>query len=295
MKLKLRTSSSIINFREKAEKSLGLERYNWKIDGYDVPVVFLGLYHKNDYDSFTRPRIKRYVLWSGGDIQNLKRGYLYGDGGGLWKSKIARFIPFWKRIIIKTKAEHFCENYQQKKELENLGIRAKIIPAFWGDMNDFPVSFKEKIPLNIYICGHPGREKEYGWDTAKKLAEEFPDDLFHFYGSEIIEKRKNIISHGIISEEQFNKEIKKYQCLLRLNEHDGFSDVLAKSILMGQYPISKVVHNLVIGYKEFSDLKKFIEWIKEQKRPFLEAREYYLKNFNNYPFLNGKMDDSSAS
>jgi len=286
MKIKLRTSSSIVNFRDKAEKALGLERYDHKTDGYNVPVVFLGLYHKNDYDSFRRPRIKRYVLWSGGDIENFKRGYLYGDGEGLEKSKKWKWLP-WKWFIKRVKVEHFCENTTQQKDLAKEGIKAKVVPAFWGNIDEFPISYKESDTgqFQVYICGHPDREEEYGIMHVKdKLSKALPDVRFHIYGVEG-ENHKNITYHGIVSEEQFNKEIKNYHCLLRLNDHDGFSDVLAKAILMGQYPISKIVYDLVLTYSDEHWLIRMIQWAREQKRPYLEARQYYLERFNKYSFI----------
>lgn len=282
MKPKLRVSSSIEPFKEKAEKALGLETYYSVVDGYDTPVVFLGLYHKSDYQSFRRPRIKRYVLWCGGDIQNFKRGYLYGDGEKvLWKSKIASFFP-WRKKIIKTEAEHFCENEDQRVVLEGLGIKASVVPAFWGNVDDFPISFKPAKPFQIYICGHPGREEEYGFDHAETLAGIFQNIEFHFYGAEIKSDKSNVIGHGIAPEEQFNKEIRNYHCLLRLNEHDGFSDCLAKSILMGQYPITKIKHPYIWHYNNEHQLIHLLKRLQKINKPNIEGRKYYHQVLNQY-------------
>ena len=291
MKPKLRTSSSIAPFQVKAEQALGLERYDWKTDGPDVPVVFLGLYHKGYYESFKRPRIKRYVLWSGGDIQNLKRGYLYGDGAGLWKSKIARWFP-WRKRVIRILAEHFCENEDQKGILDGLGIKNSVVRAFWGNVDDFPVSFKPNIPLKVYICGHPGREKEYGFEIAGRLAQQFPDMEFHFYGAKT-KSGQNIVNHGIVPEEQFNKEIRNYHCFLRLNEHDGFSDALSKSILLGQYPITKIKHPNIWHYNTENQLIHLLKRVQKKNKPNIEARNYYLKYLNNYPFLSVKQNETT--
>ena len=288
MRPKIRTSSSITPFQEKAENALDLERYDYRVDGSDVPVVFLGLYHKSDYCSFLNQRVKRYVLWSGGDIQNFKRGYLYGDGGGLRKSKLTKPFAFlWKNKVRKTEAEHFCENDQQKRELESEGIKAIVVPAFWGNVKDYPVSFKAGKGLEVYICGHPGREKEYGIDyVTDRLAFLMSDVTFHIYGVPGWRaKTSNVRSYGVIKEKKFNEEIKGYQCFLRLNEHDGFSDVLAKSILMGQYPITKIDYNTVLSFKDEWTLVKLLDWVKKQKNPRIESREYYLENFNKYPWI----------
>jgi len=284
--MKLRTSSSIVNFQEKAEKALGLERYDWRTDDQYVPVVFLGLYHKGDFKSFMRPRVKRFVLWSGGDIQNFKRGYLYGDGEGLWKSIITSpFFGRWRKKIIKTEAEHFCENELQKEELVMLGIKAEVVPAFWGNIDDFPISFKPSIPTKVYISGHPKREKEYGFEVVKNLAEVLRGVEFHIYGAYLKPNSSNIYNHGIVPESQFNEEIKNYHCLLRLNLHDGFGDCLAKSVLSGQYPISSIEYPNIQSFKSARELIFLINDLANKKEPNLKAREYWLHKINKYPFI----------
>jgi len=283
MQTKIRTSSSIAPFQVKAEKALGLERYDWRTDGYYTPVVFLGLYHKGDYDSFLRPRIKRYVLWSGGDIQNFKRGYLYGDGKGLWKSKVASLFN-WQKKIVKAEAEHFSENEDQKDTLYSLGIKNSVVVAFWGNQSDFQVSFQPDKTLKAYICGHPGREEEYGFRIAERIAKKLSDIEFHFYGANA-RPGPNIINHGILPEEQFNKEIRNYHCFLRFNSHDGFSDALSKSILMGQYPITKIQHPNIWHYNTENQIIHLLKRVQKTNKPNIEARNHYLKQFNNYPFI----------
>jgi len=286
MKLKLRTSSSIQPFREKAEKALGLKRYDYKVDGYDTPVVFLGLYHKGDYDSFKRPRVKRYVLWCGGDIQNFKRGYLYGDGKGLWKSKIARFFS-WQDKIRKTEAEHFCENENQQEALEKLGIKAKVVPAFWGEINDFPISFKPSNNPLTFISMRKEREREYGIIDVYWLATKLKNFTFHIYGVNQYEDfiRPNIIYHGEIPSDQFDKEIKDYHCCLRPNKHDGLSDAVMKCLLNGGYPITRIKYPHIWNYNTNNQLIHLLKRLQKTTKPNIEGRNYYRKVLNQYPFL----------
>jgi hypothetical protein len=79
---KLRTSSSIYPFQEKALKTWKLECATPK--KWDENVVFFGMYHKGDWESFIKHTGKKIVIWAGGDIRNLLRGYAYSDGKELW-------------------------------------------------------------------------------------------------------------------------------------------------------------------------------------------------------------------
>src|SRR3972149_1644216 len=113
----------------------------------------------------------------------------------------------------------------------------------------------------IFLCGHQKREGEYGWDLVDWLAEQLPEFTFHLYGvdktdnprlldtlNEIDTYKSNIIRHGKVSPEQFNREIAQYQCGLRTNEHDGASEVMVKSLLNGGYPITRIKYPNVWNY-----------------------------------------------
>jgi len=279
---KLRISSSINGFKDKALKVWGLEEASKKEDYYGNK-VFFGLYHINDWKAFMKHRGKRFVLWAGGDIQNIKKGYAYSDGEGLEKSKKYSFIP-WHWIFKVFKAEHYVENEIEQEELKKLGIESKVVPSFLEDIDDFPISFKEG-KKKVFLSGRPGREVEYGFKIAKLLAETFPKMEFHLYGSSVGLKKKNIIEHGLVSNEQFNKDIKNYHCGLRMNEHDGFSEVTAKSILMGQYPISRIKYQHIWNYDTLVQLVGLLKHLKGINKPNIEGRDYYRKILNNYPWV----------
>lgn len=281
--LRLRVSSSIYPFEEKAIKIWGLKKYNQDLN---CPLVYFGLYHLNDWRSFMRHKGKRYCVWAGGDIKNLKRGYAFSDGKELWKSKLFSFIP-WHWIFRIYKAEHFVENDDEQMKLLDLGIKANIVPTFLEDINEFPVSYKHSHRPQVYISARKGQEKEYGVIDIYSLAHKFKDYTFHIYGIEQYEefKAKNIIYHGNVKPEQFNKEIKNYQCGLRLNESDGMSEIMVKSILLGQYPITRLKYPLVDNYETDEELVRLLEKLKDKKESNTYTRKYYLDKFNKFPFL----------
>lgn len=271
----LRVSSSIYPFEEKALKTWGLKKR--QVGDYTSDVVFFGMYHKGDWEVFRRCKGKRYVVWAGGDIRNLLRGYAFSDGKELWKSKIFSFIP-WHWIFRIYKAEHFVENEDEQRKLESLGIKSTIVPTFLEDINDFPICYNPNDKLQVYISARKGQEKEYGVYTILKIAKELPDFTFHIYGIDGKDDG-NIKYHGNVPQKLFNDEIKGYQIALRLNESDGFSEIICKGILLGQVVISRIKYPYVNNYETEEQL---IELLKVAG-PSKKAREYY--QFNAFPFL----------
>ena len=53
--------------------------------------------------------------------------------------------------------------------------------------------------------------------------------------------------HGRVAQEVMNEEIKEMQGALRLTEMDGFSEILAKSILWGQWPVSLIKYSHILN------------------------------------------------
>ena len=288
---KLRVSSSIIPFQEKAEKIWGLERY--RKGDYNCDLVYFGMFHIGDYKSFVWHRGKRIVVWAGGDILNVQRNYLFSDGESLWLSRLFRWVPVrWLFRICK--AEHYCENNVEREALEKMKIEAEVRPSFLEDVNDFPISFKRptwKEKPGVFLSTNDGRENEYGFRFIKRLAEKLPDIEFHLYGevSEAYQRStrrvSNIIIHGRVSNEQFNKEIKNYHCGLRTNEFDGFSEIIAKSVLLGQYPISKIYYPHIWNYKTEDELIRQLKRLKNTIESNKKARDFWRTNVNGYDFM----------
>lgn len=273
MNIKLRVSSSIAPFREKALKTWGLEQR--EVGDFTSDVLFFGLYHLSDWKVFMKCKGKRYCSWAGGDIRNLLRGYAFSDGVELWKSKLFSFIPWhW---IFKLKAEHYCENRDEQKKLASLGIKAEIVPTFLEDINEFPVSYKPNDKPNVYISARKGQESEYGVFKIIELSNRLKDFTFHIYGIGG-ESKENLIFHGNVPPEQFNEDIKNYQIALRLNKSDGFSEILCKGILLGQICISRLEYPYIDSYKTDDELIELLKTAKPNK-----AREHY--KFNQFPFL----------
>lgn len=285
----VRVSQSVEQFRHRVF-------FTWKLEDWEgidstEPLLFFGLYNDRDYQVFNLYKGEKTVFWCGSDVLFLIKDYE-------------------KRRILKNhpKTEHYCENEVEAKNLEKCGIKVKgVIPSFLDNVNNFPVSFKPTKRPQIFVCGHPNRETEYGLEIVRKIAPRVPEATFHIYGigksdnyfyqrhiplvdklATIDDEYSNIWYHGKVPEGEFNNHITQYHCGLRMNEHDGFSEVTVKSVLMGQYPISKISYDKIWNYNTEDELVALIEKLKYMKEPNYEARSHYIKTLNNYPWCERK-------
>ena len=251
-----RCSSSISNFRKKLLVRILTEEWHW-LKSRHKQTVFFGAYHVGDYVRILWHRGERRIFWCGGDILNIQKSI------------------FWRFIIPKIPATHICENEVEAKALYEIGIRASISPMIFDAFND-KIGFKPSRNPHVYLCAQPQREKEYGVGLIEMIACMFPEITFHIYGVGGV-NQKNVIFHGKVPTEKFDKEIRQYQCGLRLNEFDGFSEVTAKSILLGQYPITKIKYPKIDHAKDNESLIKLLRNLKNKKKPNKEARIYWIK------------------
>ena len=216
---------------------------------------------------------------------------------------------YWKHIIAKIKADHICENYVEKQKLYEMGIEARVQPIFLSSVPK--LSYQHSENIHVYMTVREGSEKEYGLDTIEKISTNCPGILFHVFGvhgkTELIEgyskglvafpgaveqfkwkaethlsgiSRNNIIYHGNMPEEVFNDKIKDYHACIRLNEHDGFGDALAKSALMGQWPISVIAYPYITHAPGTKALISALKDLKNKKVPNYEGASYWKEELS---------------
>lgn len=246
----------------------------WGTDEYtdqERPTVFFGLYSLTDFFALWKHKGERHVLWAGSDILRLKPGYWLDDKGEITLD--SKPLCYW----LNKNCTNWCENDVEAKALAECGIHAKVQPSFLGDIEDFPISFK---PGNKVYASVSGDNFEmYGWDKIEELAWNNPGLSFHLYGNTVVwtPKAPNITVHGRVTKERMNAEISDMQCGLRMTEFDGFSEITAKSVLMGQWPVSLIEYPHILKPGELSEILKKTE-------PNIEGRDYYRKTLNNYPW-----------
>lgn len=256
----------------------GTEDYHSRYE----PTVFFGLYDLRDYIALWRHKGKAWILWAGSDILNFKNGFVFNDGKLKLLSQLFRGNK-WVFPILE-KAEHWVENEKEKEVLESLGIRVSgVCPSFMGQVN-LPLLFISNKPTKVFVSASGNRTEEYGFGIVERIAKEVPFIEFHLYGSPWETKQENIIVHGRISKEAMNEQISKMQAGLRLNEFDGFSEVLAKAVLTGKYAIGKVKHPQIPTFDNDLELILELNKIYHKEEPNLEARNWYVENLNSYPW-----------
>ena len=219
------------------------------------------MYHVGDYFRFLLHRGPATIFWCGSDILNLEKSY------------------FWWYTLPWEKAKHLCENEIEQASLRNLGIPSEILPMCFDDIR-INTHYKQSKTPHVYLCAQPGYEKEYGVDVIEKFACLLPETTFHIYGIKQQSKNKNVVFHGKVSNEQFTKEIKQYQAGLRLNKFDGFSEVLAKSVLMGQYPISMIKYPFITYVENIGSLIIALRNLKYNKKSNFQARDFWIKKLS---------------
>lgn len=238
------------------------------------PTVFFGLYGLPDFYALWRHKGEKHILWAGTDIIHFENGYWLDKEGQIRIDN--KSFAKW----INSNCENWCENDVERERLARCGILAKVYPSFLGNIDDFEVSFKPGNKVYSSVSGD--NFKQYGWFTILDLAVYNPGVEFHLYGNtKSWLGTQNIIVHGRVPKEQMNAEIKQMQGGLRMTEFDGFSEILAKSILWGQWPISLIDYPHIMKPNQLSE-------ILNKKEPNLEGREYYRRILNDYPWSTKK-------
>lgn len=250
----------------------------WGTDDYiddKRPTVFFGLYGLPDFYALWRHKGIRAILWAGSDIKHFRNGYWLDEEGEI------KLAPAGMAKWINKNCENWCENNVEQDALKKLGIEAKICPSFLGDVKKFKNCYEHGDNPKVYTSVSGDNFEMYGWDKIFNLALAYPYIEFHLYGSNNWKRNEaipgNIIIHGRVSSEQMNRETQKMQGALRLTEFDGFSEILAKSLLWGQWPISLIPYPHTLSPEQLGDL------INKQVSNF-EGREYYLRILNNFPW-----------
>jgi len=242
------------------------------IDDYR-PTVFFGLYGLPDFYAVWRHKGIKEILWAGTDIIHFLNGYWLEDGGVIKVDRKA--FGIW----LSRNCGHWVENETERRALLEAGIFSRIVPSFLGDVRNFKVSFKPSKKIKLYASVSGDNFLQYGWDKVEELASNHQDIEFHLYGSSNWKSNyQNVIVHGRLPKDQMNKEIKKMTGGLRLTEFDGFSEILAKSVLWGQWPVSLIEYPYILRPSQ-------IDQLKGKHTSNIEGRNYYLKTLNQYPWV----------
>lgn len=232
--------------------------------------VFMGMYGLNDFFALWRHKGRKAILWCGSDIQHFLLGYWLDDEGKM------RIHPSQLASWIDTNCENYVENDVEQQALRSVGIRSKVVPSFLGKTDGYEISYKWSENPKVYTSVSGDNYELYGWDKLERLAKDNPNVEFHLYGSHkpFPCPHENMIDHGRVPKEQMNDEIKDMQGCLRLTTFDGFSEIVAKSYLLGQWPVSLIPYPHTLSPYEMIF----------PKEPNYKGLEWFLRNINRYPW-----------
>mgnify|MGYP001563776760 FL=1 len=263
------------------EQVWGTAPYNPETD-IDKPCVFFGIYGLPDFYALWRHKGKKWILWAGSDIQHLINGYWLDDSE--WGAKLPpESLADW----INRNCESWVENENEREDLATVGIEAQVCPSFLGYIDDYPITFTPNDRPQVYASVSGDNFDLYGWNIIEQIADKCDVD-FYLYGSANWEtKHHNVFIQGRVPKEQMNLEIQSMQCGLRLNDKDGFSEVLAKSVLWGQYPLTwaHFKYPFIGAFNNKVSLIKELNQLKNKTQPNIEARNHYQRNLNRYPWI----------
>ena len=260
-------------FEGTPESAWGTEEYEMDLT---EPTVFFGLYGLPDFYTLWWHKGKKAILWAGSDITNFINGYWLDDKGSI------KISPAPLATWINKNVDNYVENEVEKVALAKLGIESLVIPSFLGNVEDYEICFKVNDKPKLYTSVSGNDFKLYGWDRIYKLAEDNPGIEFHLYGNTVPFPMPdklvfNMFVHGRVSKEQMNAEIKEMTGALRLTEFDGFSEIIAKSLLWGQWPVSIIPYPNTLEIKDIGILLGI-------DKPNTEGREWLLSVVNKYPW-----------
>lgn len=241
--------------------------------------VFMGMYSLNDFMALRAHRGRKAILWCGSDITRFMQGWWLDDEGTI-RVEPERFAEWMQK-----NCEHYVENGVEHEALMVYGIESKIVPSFLGDVKGYELTYVNQSRPNVYASVSGDDFALYGWEQIEMIADKCAVD-FHLYGNvkPWESKHHNVIVHGRVPKEQMNEEVKHMQCGLRVLPFDGFSEITAKSVLWGQWPITRIGYPYITNFTTNEELVAALNDLKNKTTPNTKARDYYLSHLNQYPW-----------
>ena len=227
---RIRISSSIANFKLKLRARYeDYEDFKWFSKD---PTLFFGAYHVGDFLRILTHRGNATIFWCGSDIITLTK---------------------FKASLV-AGCKHYCENTVEQNKLSLFGIHSEIHPMLFDEPGKYQVTYKHSSTPTVWMSYHLGREEEYGLYRLLNITQRVPGVIFRFFD-------------GKTKTDDFDEVTSKFQATIRLNEHDGFSENLAKAMLRGQYAFSVIPYPDIETITDDASLIKALNELKDKKQP----------------------------
>lgn len=204
-----------MKFYGEALERMGFARYE-----NGTPCLFLGLYFQADYDRLFNHCGRRFIFWNGSDVLRTIQN------------------PAWHDQLRSSTITHACHNEQLRGELESIGVKATVEPTFFADEAEYAGRRRQAIGRpEFYMTSHPGRDAEYGVPEAVQMFARHPEAELHVFGGGDDFGGDNVTYHGTVGESEWDGLTDGMRGCVRLNRHDGLSQIVVKAILRGHYPV----------------------------------------------------------
>jgi hypothetical protein len=252
---------------ENAIKYHPFEKYNPKKDR-NKPAMFW-LYYEDDYKALINHTGKKIICWHGSDV--------------IWFYKsFQKYI----NLIRDPAVTHVFLNYVTQAEMFRIGVYGVKRYIFWAD----PAKFTPQTGLtkDAYIVAKKGNEEIYGECIVNSLAWKYPEWTFHIFGCSptVPVYCDNVKYYGWIPEDEMDEITLKFGCCIRHNVHDGFPQIVCKSLLREQYVLTQLPYDkLTIEYNSPNMLMKAFDCINKE----IEVGKTFENNvkgmINNFDFI----------
>jgi hypothetical protein len=227
-------------------------------DYYDTtaPAFFYGIARKEDIDTIINHKGKKYIIFSGGDID-----LLYHINKDNSQTKLR--LEYCKKLQELDEIYYIPRSSFMINDMKSLFFNYKYIPFIGTSFSNF---VPKPLGKKIYHYTYADNQKYmYGWDIINKIKKLKPEYEFLFlthpnaYKNNIEYCKENNISTCETNEEI----VKKYQeCFisLRLTSHDGIANSVLECGLLGintVYNDTKCIFTL--SYNSIEDIINHIE------------------------------------
>lgn len=200
-------------------------------------MIYIVGFFGNIAQSLSGTRAFRVLHWIGSDILALQQAE------PKLRSEVVRWID--NNIDV-----NLCEIEATRKELDALGIKARIVPFPPAKMYE-PMELPKDFSVAVYM---PYQNKAfYQPDLLLDIAKKMKKINFKFFGDVTMAGKKGNIEHwGKVEGAEKDKLIKETSCILRVTPHDGLPLSVIEWITAGRNAITTIdiPHSVKTGMKK---------------------------------------------
>lgn len=172
----------------------------------------------------------RVLHWIGSDIYQL----LELKNSPLPTAKMA--LSYFLEYLANNIDVHLVEFEVTKKELQQFGIKAKMVPLPPARLYD-PQPLPEQFTVAVYL---PEVNRNFYYpDVCMELAQQMPMVFWKIFGNaKLVGKKENIEHVGYVKPEMMPKFIADCSAILRLTPHDGLPLSVAEFIMAARNAVT---------------------------------------------------------